>query len=118
MKVTQEKLPASQIGLEIEIAPEMTKQTYEQVIKKLATSVNIPGFRKGKVPRPILIQRLGTTRIKAAALEELLQDGIEKAIKQEDLAAIGQPQLRSDFVRFKTQSYKPAGEIDMFFLKF
>jgi len=33
MKVTQEKLPASQIGLEIEITPEITKKTYEQVIK-------------------------------------------------------------------------------------
>ncbi len=106
MKVTQEKLPASQVGLEIEIAPEITKQTYEQVIKKFATSVNIPGFRKGKVPRPILIQHLGTIRIKAAALEELLQDGIEKAIKQEDVAAIGQPQLRSDFEEL-IQNYEP-----------
>ncbi len=62
MKVTQEKLPASQIGLEIEITPEITKQTYEQVIKNLASTANISGFRKGKVPRPILLQRLGTTR--------------------------------------------------------
>ncbi len=83
MKVTQEKLPASQIGLEIEITPEITKQTYEQVIKNLASTTNIPGFRKGKVPRSILLQRLGTTRIKAAALEELIQDGIEQAVKQE-----------------------------------
>ncbi|MGJ5628185.1 trigger factor [Nostoc sp. CALU 1950] len=97
MKVTQEKLPASQIGLEIEITPEITKQTYEQVIKNLASTANIPGFRKGKVPRPILLQRLGTTRIKAAALEELIQDGIEKAVKQEAIPAIGQPQLRSSF---------------------
>ncbi|BAY28847.1 trigger factor [Nostoc carneum NIES-2107] len=97
MKVTQEKLPASQIGLEIEITPEITKQTYEQVIKNLASTANIPGFRKGKVPRQILIQRLGTTRIKAAALEELIQDGIEKAVKQEEIPAIGQPQLRSSF---------------------
>ena len=97
MKVTQEKLPASQIGLEIEITPEITKQTYEQVIKNLASTANIPGFRKGKVPRPILLQRLGTTRIKAAALEELIQDGIEQAVKQEAIAAIGQPQLRSSF---------------------
>ena len=97
MKVTQEKLPASQIGLEIEITPEITKQTYEQVIKNLASTANIPGFRKGKVPRPILVQRLGTTRIKAAALEELIQDGIEQAVKQEDIQAIGQPQLRSSF---------------------
>jgi trigger factor len=97
MKVTQEKLPASQIGLEIEITPEITKQTYEQVIKNLASTANIPGFRKGKVPRPILLQRLGITRIKAAALEELIQDGIEQAVKQEALQAIGQPQLRSSF---------------------
>jgi trigger factor len=97
MKVSQEKLPASQIGLEIEITPEITKQTYEQVIKNLASTANIPGFRKGKVPRPILLQRLGTTRIKAAALEELIQDGIEQAVKQEAIPAIGQPQLRSSF---------------------
>lgn len=97
MKVTQEKLPASQIGLEIEITPEITKQTYEQVIKNLASTANIPGFRKGKVPRQILLQRLGTNRIKAAALEELIQDGIEKAVKQEEIPAIGQPQLRSSF---------------------
>ncbi|MHC5937487.1 trigger factor [Nostoc sp.] len=97
MKVTQEKLPASQIGLEIEITPEITKQTYEKVIKNLASTANISGFRKGKVPRPILLQRLGTTRIKAAALEELIQDGIEQAVKQEAILAIGQPQLRSSF---------------------
>ncbi|MEH2300700.1 MAG: trigger factor [Nostoc sp.] len=97
MKVTQERLPASQIGLEIEITPEITKQTYEQVIKNLASTANIPGFRKGKVPRPILLQRLGTTRIKVAALEELIQDGIEQAVKQEAIPAIGQPQLRSSF---------------------
>lgn len=97
MKVTQEKLPSSQIGLEIEITPEKTKQTYEQVIQNLSRSANIPGFRKGKVPRQILLQRLGTTRIKAAALEELIQDGITEAVKQEDIKAIGQPQLRSSF---------------------
>lgn len=106
MKVTQEKLPASQIGLEIEITPETTKQTYEQVVKNLSRTVNIPGFRKGKVPRPILLQRLGTTRIKAAALEELIQDGITKALEQEKIQAIGQPQLRSQFDDL-ISSYEP-----------
>ncbi|MFM9159362.1 MAG: trigger factor, partial [Dolichospermum sp.] len=97
MKVTQEKLPASQIGLEIEITSEITKQKYEQVIKDLTKTVNIPGFRKGKVPRQILVQRLGATRVKATALEEIIQEGIEQAIKQEAISAIGQPQLRSAF---------------------
>lgn len=97
MKVTQEKLPASQIGLEIEIAPEMTKKTYEQVIKKLTSSANIPGFRKGKVPRQILLQSYGITRIKATALEEIIQESIEQALKQEQIPAISQPRLRSSY---------------------
>jgi trigger factor len=97
MKVTQEKLEKSQIGLEIEITPEITKQKYEQVIRNLSGTVNIPGFRRGKVPRQILLQRLGVGRIKAAVLEELVPDGIEKAVKQEAISAIGQPRLRSSF---------------------
>ncbi len=97
MKVTQEKLPASQIGLEIEITSEITQKKYEQVIKNLANTVNIPGFRKGKVPRTILLQHLGINRVKAAALEELIPDGIDTAVKQEAIAAIGQPRLRSSF---------------------
>jgi trigger factor len=106
MKVTQEKLPSSQIGLEIEIAPEKTKQTYEQVIKNFASNANIPGFRKGKVPRQILVQRLGASRIKAAALEEIIKDSIEQAVKEQDIQAIGQPQLRSSFEELVT-NYEP-----------
>lgn len=115
MKVTQEKLPASQIGLEIEIPPEKSKQSYEQVIQNFARAANIPGFRKGKVPRQILIQRLGVARIKAAALEDLLQNGITEALKQEDIKAIGQPQLRSSFEELVT-SFEPGEPLTFWLL--
>ncbi|MBI4783550.1 MAG: trigger factor [Oscillatoriophycideae cyanobacterium NC_groundwater_1537_Pr4_S-0.65um_50_18] len=97
MKVTQEKLPASQIGLEIEIPSEMSKQAYEKALKELTRFADIPGFRKGKVPRQVLIQRFGSLRIKATAVEDLIQDGIQKALEQEKIEAIGAPQLRSSF---------------------
>lgn len=97
MKVTQEKLPASQIGLEIEITPEITKQKYEQVIKNLSKTVNVPGFRKGKAPRNILLQQVGSIRIKATALQELIEEGVKKAVEQESIAAIGEPELKSSF---------------------
>lgn len=103
MKVTQEKLPASQIGLEIEIPPEMSKKAYEQVFQDLARSANIPGFRKGKVPRHILLQRFGSLRLKAAALEELIRDGVQQAVKQESIEAIGNYQLRSNFDQLVNQ---------------
>ncbi|TVU55185.1 MAG: trigger factor [Arthrospira sp. PLM2.Bin9] len=89
MKVTQEKLPASQIGLDIEISPEISKNAYEKVINQYARSANIPGFRKGKVPRHILVQRLGASRIKAAALDDLMQEYFPKIVEEEKIPAIG-----------------------------
>lgn len=112
MKITQEKLPASQIGLEIEIPAETSKNTYEKVIKEIAKTTNIPGFRKGKVPRPILLQRIGSERIKAAVLEELIQDSLEEAIKQESIDTLGNYKLRSDFEEL-INTYKP-GEVFTF----
>ncbi len=97
MKVTQEKLPESQIGLEIELSGETSRNTYEKVVRDLARSSNIPGFRKGKVPRPILMQRIGKQRIKGAVIEQLIQTGIKDAIEQESIDALGNYQLKSEF---------------------
>ncbi|MDY6782833.1 MAG: trigger factor [Cyanobacteriota bacterium] len=97
MKVTQEKLPASQVRLDIEIPSETSKQVYEKIVQRLAKSVSLPGFRKGKAPRNILLQRLGPQRVKAEALEELIQDNLERAIKSESIDAIGNYNLVSSF---------------------
>ena len=106
MKVTQEKLPDSQIALEIEIPAEISQKTYEKVVKNLARSANIPGFRKGKVPRQILVQRLGQQRIKAAALEEMIQDSLKEAIEQESIESLGNYKLRTSFEDLIAQ-FKP-----------
>ena len=106
MKVTQEKLPASQLGLEIEITPEMSKQAYEKTVREFARTVNIPGFRKGKVPRQVLIQRLGSARIKMAVLEDLIDTGVRQAVDQEKIDAIGNFQLRSSFDEL-TERFEP-----------
>ncbi|MDE5092518.1 MAG: trigger factor [Trichodesmium sp. St18_bin3_1_1] len=110
MKVTQEKLPASQINLEIEISPEMSKNAYEQIIKKYTHSANIPGFRKGKVPRNILIQRLGKNYIKAMALDDLINNCLEKAREQESIKAIGQFELKTEFEEL-VKDFEPGKEM-------
>lgn len=103
MKVTQEKLPHSQLGLEIEIPAETTKKVYEKVVQNLARSANIPGFRKGKVPRQILLQQMGPKRIKEAALEDLVQDSLKQAISQEAIEALGNYQLLSTYEELTAQ---------------
>ncbi|MEG3438441.1 trigger factor [Pannus brasiliensis CCIBt3594] len=110
MKVTQEKLPASQIGLEIEIPAETSRSTYEKVVGKLARTASVPGFRKGKIPRQVLLQRLGTKAVKAAVLEELIEDGLKSALKQESIESLGQPKLLSKFEDL-VESYAPGEAI-------
>lgn len=110
MKVTQEKLPASQIGLEIEITPEMSQQAYDKTLQEFIRNANIPGFRKGKVPRQILIQRLGSVRIKASVLEDLIQSSLQKALEQENIPAIGNFELRSPFEEL-VQQYEPGNPL-------
>ena len=110
MKVTQERLPESQVGLNIEIAPEASRSAYEKMVQNLSRSSNIPGFRKGKVPRRVLLQRIGNERIKAAALEELIQKSLQDAIEQESIKALGQPDLRSNFDELLGQ-YNPGDPI-------
>ncbi|QDZ40969.1 trigger factor [Euhalothece natronophila Z-M001] len=106
MKVTQEKLPDSQVSLEIEVPGDQTKKAYEKVLKELKQSANIPGFRKGKVPRQVLVQRFGKQRLKAAALEELLQPSIDEAVKEANVDALGNYQLISQFEEL-SQQYNP-----------
>jgi trigger factor len=103
MKVTQEQLPQSQIGLEIEIPAETTKKAYEKVVQNLSRTANIPGFRKGKVPRQILLQRLGSQRIKEAAIEDLVQDSLKQAIEQEAIEALGNYKLISTYEELLSQ---------------
>jgi trigger factor len=110
MKVTQEKLPASQVGLEIEVTPEMSRQAYEKTLQEFTRHANIPGFRKGKVPRQVLIQRFGSTRIKMAVLEDLIQDSLQKALEQEKIEAIGNFELKSSFDDL-IQQFEPGSAI-------
>jgi trigger factor len=97
MKVTQEKLDQSRVALQIEVGGAETTKYYEKAIKKLSSDANIPGFRKGKIPRQVILQRMGQSQIKAMAIESLLEPSLNDAIKQESIPAIGNYQVTSNF---------------------
>jgi trigger factor len=118
MKVTQEKLDRSRIGLQIEVTPEKTNTYYERAIKDLTSKANIPGFRRGKIPRQVILQRIGSVQIKAMALELLMEEELKAAIKQESVPAIGNYEITSNFEEL-IQNFTPgqpltfAGAVDV-----
>lgn len=97
LNVRQEKLSGSRVGLEIEIAAERLQRAYEQTVTHFMRSAQIPGFRRGKVPRQVILQRVGVQALKAETLEDLIQKTLKEAIEQEKINAIGNFQLSSSF---------------------
>jgi trigger factor len=85
------------MALEVSVAGDRCRASYEAALLKLSRSVRLPGFRKGKVPRPVLLQQIGPLRIRATALEDLVDSAFREALGQVEIAALGRPELNEGF---------------------
>jgi trigger factor len=88
--VKTEVLPLSQMSLEISVGVEEAGQAYKNVLKELTQQSQIPGFRKGKAPRQLIINHYGKDKITASACEEVIEIGVKKALEVAGVNAIGQ----------------------------
>ena len=64
-----EELEGNRVRLTVEVSPHDLEHAVEHAASDLAQSVKIPGFRKGKVPRPVLLSRVGKERLYAEAVD-------------------------------------------------
>ena len=97
IKVKTNSLPGSRLSVQLEIPTERCKASYEEALSSLSRSANLPGFRKGKVPKAVILQQVGVERIKASALEKLLQKVWVEAIEQESIEPLCEPELKDEF---------------------
>ncbi|MCP9828381.1 trigger factor [Synechococcus sp. L2F] len=97
LKVKTSPLPGSRLALEVEIPGGRSQASYEAAVNKLSRSVRLPGFRPGKVPRPVLLQQIGPLRIRATALEDLVDSVWRDALAQEKIEALSSPELSEGF---------------------
>ena len=91
MKTVVERLTPTRVKLTIEVNPEDFKPSLDHAYEHISETVNIPGFRKGKIPAAILDQRVGRGAILAHAINDGLDSIYRKAIEQEKLRPLGQP---------------------------
>jgi trigger factor len=64
-----EELGGNRVRLTVDVSPHQLEHAVDHAASDLATSVKIPGFRKGKVPMPVLISRVGRERLWSEAVE-------------------------------------------------
>lgn len=93
MKTSIETIDPVQVKLTVEVEPKRVKQAFDRAARELAKQVDIPGFRKGKVPRRLLEQRFGAGVIAQTAMEDALSSYYAEAVQAEDLQPIAQPEV-------------------------
>ncbi|MCX2969922.1 trigger factor [Streptomyces sp. TRM70308] len=93
MKSAVENLNPTRVRLTVEVPFEELKPSLDAAYKKINQQVQVPGFRKGKVPARVIDQRFG----RGAVLEEAVNDALPKlyqsAVEEGDLNPLGQPEV-------------------------
>lgn len=88
---TVEKLSPTRVKLHITVTPEELKPSIAHAYEHIAQDVQIPGFRKGKVPAPIIDQRVGRVAVLEHAVSEGLDGFYRQAVEANELRVLGRP---------------------------
>ncbi len=92
MKTTVDKLSPTRVKLSLSVTPEELRPSIEHAYSHLAESMNIPGFRKGKVPPPIIDQRVGRGEVLNHAVSDCLDKFYRQAIDEQKIRPLGRPE--------------------------
>ena len=96
LKVKVTELPENRISVEIEVPAARCKSSYDEALSRLGSSIRLPGFRPGKVPKQVILQQIGVARIKAAALEKLIDRTWKEALVQESLEPTSEAEVKEE----------------------
>ncbi|MFM7860183.1 MAG: trigger factor [Candidatus Nanopelagicaceae bacterium] len=93
MKSSVENLSPTRVRFDITIEFNEMSEHVADAYKKVASQVNIPGFRKGKVPPAMIDQRVGRGAVLDEAINAALPDFYTKAAREHQIAVIGRPEV-------------------------
>ena len=88
-----EELGDNRVRLTVEVPPAQVKHAVEHAVSDLSESVKLPGFRKGKIPEPVLVSRLGKERIYSEAVDSHIGGWFWSAAARNRLRPITDPQF-------------------------
>ena len=91
-----EELPDNKVRLTVDVPSEDVHHAVEHAASDLAASVKIPGFRKGKVPMPVLVNRIGRERLYTEAIESHIGGWFWDAATRSGIRPADRPQLDYD----------------------
>src|SRR4051794_27902495 len=93
VKTKTSELPDSRVRVEVEVEPAAVDRALSQAAANLGRDLKIPGFRKGKVPPQVVLQRVGRDAVLDEAVRQSLPEWYEEAIGEANIATVGEPSL-------------------------
>jgi len=112
MNVSWEKIEKNRGVLTVEVESEKFDEALDKAFRKVVKKVNVPGFRKGKVPRNIFEKRFGVESLYQDAVDILLPEVYAEAVKQSGITPVDRPEI--DIVQIeKGQPFKFTATVDV-----
>ena len=93
MKTDVETLSPTRVRLTVEVPFAELESSMEAAYQRIAKSVNIPGFRKGKVPARIIEQRFGRGAVIEEAVNEAIPKAYDEAVRESKIVPVGRPEV-------------------------
>ncbi|MDQ6841080.1 MAG: trigger factor, partial [Actinomycetota bacterium] len=93
VKTSVTELPESRVRVQAEVPAEEVERRLQETARQLGREMRIPGFRKGKVPAPMVIRQLGRQAVLDEALRSALGRWYVDAIDEAGIAPVGDPEL-------------------------
>lgn len=93
MNTSVESIAPARVKIDAEVGADDIAEQIERAAKQLGSEIKLPGFRKGKVPPQLVIQRVGREAVFEQALRESLPEWYERAILSSGVNPVGEPKL-------------------------
>jgi trigger factor len=101
-----EELPDNKVRLTVDVPKADVHHAVEHAASDLASSVKIPGFRKGKVPMPVLVNRIGKERLYSEAIESHIAAWYSNAVATARIRPADQPELDYELPDSEDQDWR------------
>jgi trigger factor len=93
LTTTVTELPESRVRLQVQVPPTELEQRIEHKARQLGRELKLPGFRRGKVPAPLVIQRIGREAVLEEAVRDTLSSWYADALDSTGIVPVGDPQV-------------------------
>ena len=91
LTIHKEENEQREIKLTVEVSEDQVQSAMRSKARELGREMRFPGFRRGKVPYRVVVQRLGREAIRAEAIDDMVQNVFEEALLEGEIEAYGQP---------------------------